>query len=217
MKHKLQVVLVSKTRFALYERKPFVVYRRQGMFIIDFDKWRKIQGGLMSFETFLSTSQDRQVSFAFVESVVLTDMEKVSILFVMAVDPTIISPPFANIQYDSCFQNEAEILFSIHTVFRIDAAKTMNECGRSFQVYLTMTVDDDAQLRILTEKFDDEVQHATGWNGIELLFLQVGALDKGEQLYQSLLGPHLEPRWCGSFQLSVVLHQDWTRWLHKSS
>jgi hypothetical protein len=46
----------------------FTVYRGQGLSKTDFDKLVHTKGGLMSFNSFLSTSFDRQVSFTFAES-----------------------------------------------------------------------------------------------------------------------------------------------------
>ena len=43
----------------------FTVYRGQGLSQTDFDQLKKTQGGLMSFNNFLSTSLDREVSLAF--------------------------------------------------------------------------------------------------------------------------------------------------------
>ncbi|CAF1050479.1 unnamed protein product [Rotaria sordida] len=46
-------------------RSPFVVYRGQGMLLNDFEKMKKSKGGLLSFNNFLSTSLDPDVSIEF--------------------------------------------------------------------------------------------------------------------------------------------------------
>ncbi|CAF4107723.1 unnamed protein product, partial [Adineta steineri] len=43
----------------------FTVYRGQGLSTEDFEQMSKIKGGLISFNNFLSTSKDREVSYAF--------------------------------------------------------------------------------------------------------------------------------------------------------
>jgi hypothetical protein len=74
----------------------FTVYRGQGLSKTDFDQMIKTQGGLMSFNSFLSTSKDRNVSFAFADSN-QCNPDLVGILFVMTIDPSISSTPFASI------------------------------------------------------------------------------------------------------------------------
>ncbi|CAF1454355.1 unnamed protein product [Adineta steineri] len=48
-----------------HQSKTFTVYRGQGLSQIDFDQLAKKYGGLLSFHSFLSTSEDRNVALAF--------------------------------------------------------------------------------------------------------------------------------------------------------
>ncbi|UJR18315.1 hypothetical protein I4U23_005217 [Adineta vaga] len=116
----------------------------------------------------------------------------VGILFVITVDPTISSTPFADIQAASYFQTEAEILFSMHSIFRINQVKRIDEGGQLFEVQLALTADDDEQLRRLTRRFEEETQGITGWSRIAKLLIRVGQLDKAEELCLTLLGQTLE-------------------------
>jgi hypothetical protein len=74
----------------------FTVYRGQGLSQTDFDQLKKTQGGLLSFNNFLSTSKNPKVSLAFARRTITTT-DLMSILFVMTIDPSIHSTPFANI------------------------------------------------------------------------------------------------------------------------
>jgi len=58
------------------------------------------KGGLMSFNSFLSTSHDRIVSFAFAESN-QNDPDLIGVFFEIIIDPSTPSTPFANICDDS--------------------------------------------------------------------------------------------------------------------
>jgi tetratricopeptide (TPR) repeat protein len=118
-----------------------------------FDRMKQNQGGLISFNSFLSTSTCKEVSLCFAEKA-LNKPEKVAILFEMKIDPSISSVPYASLDKLSYFQeNEKEILFSMHTVFRIDGMKPMDNDNKSrfWHVHLTLTDADDEQLRQLTE------------------------------------------------------------------
>jgi len=84
----------------------------------DFDQLIKTKGGLMSLNNFLSTTKDREVSFAYAESN-QSNPDCVGILFVLLIDPSKSTTPFASINDVSHFTEENEVLFSMHTVFRI--------------------------------------------------------------------------------------------------
>ena len=112
----------------------------------------------------------------------------VGLLFIMTIDPKVTSTPFAKIQHYSYFQVEREVLFSMHTVFRIDDVKRIAGENRLFEVQLTLTKDDDPQLRILTERLHKEIRGSSGWDCIRRLLIQVGELENAEELYHSLLG-----------------------------
>ena len=116
----------------------FTVYRGQGISKSDFKELQKTVGGLMSFNNFLSTSKDRNVSLRFARQSV-TNPDLVAILFVMTIDPYKSTTPFASINGVSYFQTEDEILFSMHSVFRIRDIKSQGENDRLFQVDLILT------------------------------------------------------------------------------
>ncbi|HWY35013.1 MAG TPA: hypothetical protein VNX68_10225, partial [Nitrosopumilaceae archaeon] len=75
----------------------FTVYRGQGLSQTDFDQLKNTQGGLMSFNNFLSTSLDQAVSRAFAE----TNKDNpglIGVLFQITINPSISSSPFANVE-----------------------------------------------------------------------------------------------------------------------
>ena len=168
--------------------KRFTVYRGQGLPTEQFDKLKNTKGGLMSFNSFLSTSLNREVSLDNFATEASKKEGMVGILFVMAIDPSISSTPFADIQEHGFFKKkEAEILFSMHTIFRIGAIRDLDSSSQLFEVQLTLTADNDGGLRTLTERINQEVGGWTGWQRIGELLLQVGELSKAEELYVNLL------------------------------
>ncbi|CAF0819976.1 unnamed protein product [Adineta steineri] len=168
-----------------YHGDPFLVYRGQGLMKSDFAKLQKTKGGLFSFNNFLSTSKEKDVSLLFAESA-SAELNKVGILFVMSIDPCIKSTPFASIKEESYFNEEDEILFSMHTVFRVSAIKQVDNENQLYQVELQLTSDDDPELRLLTDWIREEAD-GTGWQRLGKLLLTIGQFNKAEELYNVLL------------------------------
>jgi hypothetical protein len=152
-----QIEQLYQEQLISYGGKSFKVYRGQGLSTVDFQKLAKAKGGLMSFNNFLSTSKDRKVSLSFAQSA-STDADTVHILFVMSIDPSVSSAPFASIEQFSCLETEAEILFSMHTVFRIVDVKQIDNHNRLYQVELQLTDDDDDELRVLTKCIAEDIK-----------------------------------------------------------
>jgi tetratricopeptide (TPR) repeat protein len=133
------------------------------------------KGSLLSFSNFLSTSTDSQVSLAFASSA-RDNPDLTGILFKMQVDRTMSSTPFAplkNISYYS--ESEMEILFSMHTVFRIDEVEQIED--RLWQVNLVLTSDTDQQLKCLGDCMRNELGGKTGWHRMLQLMCKMGKLE----------------------------------------
>jgi hypothetical protein len=112
--------------------KTFTVYRGQGMPKTDFDQMTKTKGVLLFFNNFLSASKDRNVSLAFARRA-LPNTDIVGIRFVMTIDPAKSTTPFASIVNVGFYKGkEDEVLFSMHTVFRIGEIKSMRKNHRLF-------------------------------------------------------------------------------------
>ncbi len=166
----------------------FTVYRGQGMSKTDFDQMTKIKGGLMSFSNFLSTSKNRDISLNFARRA-LPNSNMVGILFVMVIDPAILTIPFASIVDVSYYQDaENEVLFCMNTVFRIGEIKPMDKNHRLFQVDLTLTSDNDKDLRVLTDRIREETfPDDEGWQRLGLLLKKMGQSEKAQQIFEILL------------------------------
>ncbi|CAF1452209.1 unnamed protein product, partial [Adineta steineri] len=185
--HQHIVDLHSKQYGDHHQSKTFTVYRGQGLSQTDFDQLTKKYGGLLSFHSFLSTSKERNVSLAFARQSIETS-HPIGILFIMKIDPSISSTPFANIHNASVHHKE-EILFSIHSVFHIGSMKLIDKTNnRLWQVELTLTNDNDPQLCALTEHIRKETLSSyKGWYRLGALLIQLDQYDKAEQLYNLLL------------------------------
>jgi tetratricopeptide (TPR) repeat protein len=167
--------------------KIFTGYRGQALSAEDFKTLNDTKGGLLSFNNFLSVSKDRTVSLPFAQSA-LTNPDSVGILFVMTIDPSKSTTPFASIDRVSYFQTEDAVLFSMHTVFRIGKIQPMGENHRLFQVDLTLTGEDDKDLWVLTDRIREETYpDEEGWFRLGAVLLKMGQFDKSQQIYEALL------------------------------
>ena len=181
-----QIQRLWKQQISLYHEKIFQVFRGQGLSVTDFEKLEKNKGGIISFNNFLSTSKNRDVSLAFAESVTAKP-DTVGILFQMSIDPTISTIPFASIRELSHFGEEDEILFSMHTVFRIDDIQKLASNHPVYQVDLAHTADDDQHLRQLTKRIEKEISGSKDWQRLGSLLLKIGQLSAAANFYIELL------------------------------
>jgi hypothetical protein len=138
-----------------------IVYRGQGMTTNQFEKLCKCKGGLISFHNFLSTSLDKQISLKFARRA----NEKPGlrgIIFRMKINQKLIhsSSPYALLNKLSYFKDrEQEILFSTHTVFRIENIQQIKNEKKIWLIDLRLTsVENDQQLEQLTKHLRQDVQ-----------------------------------------------------------
>ncbi|CAF1063676.1 unnamed protein product [Adineta steineri] len=167
--------------------KTFTVYRGQGLSKEGLIEMTKTKGGLLSFNNFLSTSKNRGVSLNFAQQAA-TNPDLVGILFVMSVNPTGSTTPFASVSDVSYFHTEDEVLFSMHTIFRIGDIKPMDGNNHLYQVNLTLTNDNDQDLQTLSDQIRQETfPDNEGWERLGLLLQKMGQFTKAQEVYEVLL------------------------------
>ena len=164
-----------------YDGKLLIVYRGQGLSKTDFEKLMKTKGGLMSFNNFLSTSEERDVSLRFARYA-RSKTDTVGILFQMTIPPSVLSTPFASISKYSYHKAEKEILFSMHAVFRVKEITKIDIDDSLYEVSLKLTTENDPELRILTLRIRQEIVGTTGWERLAYLLIQLNQLDTAEGL-----------------------------------
>ncbi|CAF1219629.1 unnamed protein product [Adineta steineri] len=165
----------------------FTVYRGQGLSAGDFEKMSKIKGGLISFNNFLSTSTVRKISLGFAQYATINP-DQVGVLFIMKINPAQSTTPFASIAGISDFQEEEEVLFSMHSIFRIQDIKPMDGNNRLYEVNLTLTGDNDPELSRLTDYIRKEsFPDSERWYRLGMVLIKMGQIDEAENIYQVLL------------------------------
>jgi tetratricopeptide (TPR) repeat protein len=163
------------------------LYRGQGMLKTDFEQMRNNKGGLISFNSFLSTSKNFQHSLFLAESN-QANPALMGILFVMTIDSATSSAPFASINCMSQFADEDEVLFSMHTIFRIGNITLMDENHRLFRVELTLTSDNDKDLCRLANHIREETfPNVSGWYRLSQVLVKMGQSEKAQRVCEILL------------------------------
>ena len=168
-----------------------IVYRGQGMTNEEFEKIKGCENGLISFEHFLSTSRDKNVSLRFARSS-LGKPGVCGILFRMKINRklTNLSSPYASIKKLSFYENsEKEILFSTHTVFRIESIRPLKDVKNIWQINLRLTTnEEDIQLEELTKHLRENLQlEVNPQESLARLLLIMGLTNKSEEIYQNIL------------------------------
>jgi tetratricopeptide (TPR) repeat protein len=165
---------------------PFIVYRGQVIAHADFDRLTKTEGGLISFNNFLSTTHDQAVALMLADSNG-ANPDMVGVLFKITIIPSKSSSPFANLEGASHYDDEKEILFSMHSIFRMEQMKQIDGNDRLWQLDLTLTNENDRELNALTEFMREETKGSTGWHRLGQLMIKLGQFNKAEELYRILL------------------------------
>ena len=185
-----QITQVHKEQFANYSsNQNFTVYRGQGMEKKAFETMTASKGGLLSFNCFLSTSKNRQVAFKFAEHA-LVNTQMVGVVFVMTINPARSSIPFGSVT-DVGYLGalEDEVLFSMHTIFRIEQITSLRNNTRLFQVELTLINNNkDNDLRQLIDRIREETfPKEEGWFRLGLVLGKMAEFAKAQQVFEDLL------------------------------
>ncbi|CAF4378660.1 unnamed protein product [Rotaria sp. Silwood2] len=89
-----------------------------------------------------------------------------------------------NNEFSNFQRNENEILFSMHTVFRIVDLQEIED--RLWQINLIVTSDNDPILTNLTKYIRDGINGSTAMHRIGQLMIKMGKFAKAEEFYNIL-------------------------------
>jgi hypothetical protein len=117
------------------------------------------------------------------------------VLFFMIIDPSKSTVPFASINDVGYYADEEdEVLFAMHTVFRISDTKSMDKKHHLFRVELALISDNDKDLHVITDCIREEnFAESSTWHRLGLVLFKMGQSEKAEQVYQTLLKQETSP------------------------
>ncbi|CAF3844870.1 unnamed protein product [Rotaria sordida] len=165
-----------------YKGQSLTVYRGQTFINAKFEKLKKMKGGLISFNNFLSTSQNEDVSINFSRRGLEKKPDSVGVLFHMTIDLEMSAIPFAAIEKTSSFESEKEVLFSTHSIFRVGEITPIDKKNMLWRINLTITNEINSKLRVLISNMREEIGTAKGWYRLNELLIKLGELDKAQKV-----------------------------------
>ncbi|CAF4401579.1 unnamed protein product, partial [Rotaria sp. Silwood2] len=120
------------------------VYRGQQITAGEYAEWKRNRGNLVSINSFVSTTEDRQVASIFSGSGQLRP-EQESVIFEVSIDTSLSDcvPSFANVSHLSAVADEGEILLAMGAVYRIESFDEVED-GVTL-IRLSMCTRDDEQ------------------------------------------------------------------------
>lgn len=132
------------------------LYRGQVISSDELDKLQNSINQLISVNSFFSSSQDPNVAQDFLNRHPIDDPDKFHrVLFQITADPSVVTTkPFADISSFSEYSNEAEILFMIASIFRLD--NIFEDKSGIWTIEVTLCGDDVYDLKKLYEHMKKE-------------------------------------------------------------
>ncbi|CAF1189139.1 unnamed protein product [Adineta ricciae] len=162
--------------------KPFIVYHAQYVVHETFQNLLKSIGQVMCFNDFLLANEIFEDSIK-----TLTKPNTAGVLFQISVNPAIKTVPFASIQETSYSQKQGQVLFAMHSMFRIDGMEMLSDNPLHYQIELKLISNDDPQIRQLDKSIEENVSHVVEWQRLGEILFKLSQFDKAEELYRLLL------------------------------
>jgi tetratricopeptide (TPR) repeat protein len=164
------------------------LYRGQIMSTKEFNQLNEGIGHIISMNSFLSTSANREQACQFMLNKKIDDGSQVRVLFEMVADTNRADTrPFAKISEFSEFPNEEEVLFMAGSVFRLDNIRDEQNKGVTVHVIkLNLCGDNDNQLRDVLTSMKDEIGQETNLLSLGNILQDLGKLDQAAHFYRCL-------------------------------
>jgi hypothetical protein len=171
------------------------VYRGQLISKKEFERIQNSIGSFLSINSFLSTTEDREVARAFAGEESNRADGLVSLLIEIKTDRRVNNlKPYANIARYTLFPDEKEILFMLGTVFRIISLE-FNTTYNNWILLLEICSEDDRDYQQMFEYEKRELvgDNPTYYNLAELMY-RVGDYDASEKYFNRYLKMTVKPQ-----------------------
>ena len=172
-----------------YTGKTLILYRGQNMKISEFNHIKGNVGGLLSVNTFFSTTDDLEVAIVFSG---FDDKDRlpelISVVFKIEIDLThpVINKPFASIEHLSRFSDEYEVLFSVGSIFRILNVQYIQISEGYWHVKMKL-VDDDNDINELRTELESEYCHKSNMCKLGNALITMDDYKRAERYFRMLL------------------------------
>jgi tetratricopeptide (TPR) repeat protein len=167
------------------QQQQMIVYHGQGLVKDQFSSLQKSVDSLISFNTFLITTIDKEVSLNYAQQY-RKDFNLIGIIFKIEIDRTRSSYPFTMLgQLDYHNDTDRHVLFSLNAIFQM---KSMNKLEDGlWQVDLILAEDDNEKIKTVNKWMKTELGDLDGFFRLGKVMINMGERDKSEKLYKMLL------------------------------
>ncbi|CAF1568921.1 unnamed protein product, partial [Didymodactylos carnosus] len=163
------------------------VYRGKYLACSTLQKLIDNEGALISFNDFLSTTKDKDVAMVYAGGGATRPGQE-SVLFELHMDRTIITKPFLKLTpKETKVPAEAEVLFSIGTVWRIRKVVKPPEGNNIWLIVLESSKYQDPNASELTDFLKQEIPQTSTLLTLGIFLTKIGQVDKAEKYYRMLL------------------------------
>ncbi|CAF1261651.1 unnamed protein product [Didymodactylos carnosus] len=164
------------------------VYRGQAVATEEINKLRCGEGQLISFNSFLSTSLNKDAALIFARQIAPADTLQ-RVFFEIKVDTRLETRAFADISDMSFFHNEQEVLFTLGSVFRLENVM-FDEREAVWCVRLTLCNEDDQDMKDMYAYQKKSVgggDEQASLLSLGRILFDMGQLEKAKQYYARVL------------------------------
>ncbi|CAF0910352.1 unnamed protein product [Adineta ricciae] len=160
------------------------VYRGQAIDVQEVKLIRENLGEFLSFNSFLSASEDRQISMNFAKRIPITS-DLTAILFEFELNKQIKNTrPYAKIQHLSYFSEENEILIGLGSIFEIKEI-FYDENEHIWICQMSLSSEDNYQLKDILQR--DKLNIGNDCTSLGYLLYQMGDTNKAKEYFNQLL------------------------------
>ncbi|CAF1534970.1 unnamed protein product, partial [Didymodactylos carnosus] len=185
---------------------PIRIYRSQLMSKMEVQQLNNFRGQLISMNSFLSTTLDREMAVFFLGDIEVLDGDLQPVLFEIEADPRIDGvKPFANITPFSYIEDEEEVLMMLGSIFRLVRIRYEGPLC-IIQLVLCSENDDDVKPIFEQMKADYHDDGNTNAGVFGIVLANMGKFDKAESYLQRSLDespPNHHTEETNAYNLSV--------------
>lgn len=163
-----------------------------------FEELKQNQGGLLSFDGFVSTSRKQNVAEEFARRSLLNGFP-IAVLFRIKIDPKITSVPFISLEKFSSNPCEYEVLLSFKAIFHIESIEEIE--NNFWQINLILTDEILSSIQIEYDKFN----HLNDYEKLGELLIEMNEFNKAKDLYEINIPSRFSPKYTYVYnQLALI-------------
>ncbi|CAF0988079.1 unnamed protein product [Didymodactylos carnosus] len=161
------------------------VYRGQGISLDELKKFQENIGGLVSLNSFLSSTKSSEVALEFAGEKSINNPFVEPVVLQMEINLNAKTKPFANVQKFSYMKDEGEILISMGTVFKIESVEQLPS-GHWF-IELTLSELENKKVKDVIEHYQKQIGETPSLLTLGSFLMDMAEYGKAKRYYKMVL------------------------------